>query len=83
MNKNAIKFHCSDKEYLKLLKTFTDTVTSSIYLVTSNIYCCIQQRAQNFPIVSSYVSTVHKVMGKTLEHVTLVFDMQILSPAIG
>ena len=36
-----------------------------------------------FPLVAGYASTVHKVMGQTLKHVTLVFDMQMLSPAVG
>ena len=35
------------------------------------------------PLVAGYASTVHKVMGQTLKHVTLVFDMQMLSPAVG
>ena len=30
-----------------------------------------------------YTSTVHKVMGQAVEHVTLVFDMRMLSPAVG
>ena len=35
------------------------------------------------PIVAGYASTIHKVMGQTLCHVTSVFDMRVLSPAIG
>ena len=36
-----------------------------------------------YPIVPGYASTVHKFMGQTLQHVTLVFDPRILSPAVG
>ena len=36
-----------------------------------------------YPIVTGYASTVRKVMGQTLQHVTLVFDMQVLSPDVG
>ena len=35
-----------------------------------------------YPIVTGYASTVRKVMGQTLQHVTLVFDMQVLSPDV-
>ena len=33
------------------------------------------------PIVAGYAPTIHKVMGQTLSHVTLVFDMRVI--AIG
>ena len=36
-----------------------------------------------YPIVAGYSSTVHKVMGQTLPHVTLVFDCRYLRPAVG
>ena len=36
-----------------------------------------------YPIVPGYASTVHKVMGQTLKHITLVFDMRIFTPALG
>ena len=36
-----------------------------------------------FPIVARYASTIHKVMGQTLQHVTLAFDMRMLSPVVG
>ena len=37
------------------------------------------------PIVAGYASTVHKVMGQTLQHqhITLAFDIRMLSRAIG
>lgn len=38
---------------------------------------------QYFPILPAYASTVHKIMGQTLEHITLVFDIRMLSPAVG
>ena len=36
-----------------------------------------------FPIVPGYASTVHKVRGQALQHVTLAFDISMLSPAVG
>ena len=36
-----------------------------------------------FPIVPGYASTVHKVIGQALQHVTLAFDISMLSPAVG
>ena len=38
---------------------------------------------QCYPIVAGYASTIHKVVGQTLHHVTLAFDMPILCPAVG
>ena len=36
-----------------------------------------------FPIVPGYASTVHKVISQALQHVTLAFDISMLSPAVG
>lgn len=36
-----------------------------------------------YPIVPGYASTVHKIMGQTLAHVTLAFDLTKLSSAVG
>ena len=36
-----------------------------------------------FPIVPGYASTVRKVIGQALQHVTLAFDISMLSPAVG
>ena len=41
------------------------------------------EERQFFPIVAGYAFTIHKIMGQTLEHITLVFDMRMLSPAVG
>ena len=38
---------------------------------------------QYYPIVAGYASTVHKVMGQTLSHIILVFDMRVLSQGVG
>ena len=42
-----------------------------------------RDRKPYYPIVASYCSSIHKVMGQTLPHVTVVFDSQLLSPAVG
>lgn len=36
-----------------------------------------------YPIVPGYASMVHKIMGQTLAHVTLAFDLRKLSSAVG
>ena len=47
------------------------------------VFAVYSQGQEYFPIVAEYASTIHKVMGQTLQHVTLAFDKQILSPAVG
>ena len=44
------------------------------------VYC---NRIPYYPIVGGYSSTMHKVMGQTLPHITLVFKCRYLSPAVG
>ena len=44
------------------------------------VYC---NRIPYYPIVAGYSSTIHKVMGQTLPHITLVFNCRYLSPAVG
>ena len=38
---------------------------------------------QYYPIVAGYASIIHKVMGETLQDITLEFDMRMLSPNLG
>ena len=47
------------------------------------VFAVYSNGLEYFPIVAGYASTIHKVMGQTLKHVTLVFDMRMLSPAVG
>ena len=58
-----------------------------IFLQASNkvipVFAVYDQAQQYFPIVAGYASTVHKVKGQTLQHVTLAFDIRMLSPAVG
>ena len=58
-----------------------------IFIQSSNkiipVFAVFDQGQQYFPIVAGYASTVHKVMGQTLQHVTLAFGVRILSPAVG
>ena len=44
------------------------------------VYC---NRMPYYPIVAGYSSTIHNVMGRTLPHITLVFNCRYLSPAVG
>lgn len=36
-----------------------------------------------YPVVAGYCFTIHKMMGQTLSHITLVFDNRHLAPAVG
>ena len=36
-----------------------------------------------YPTVAGYCFTIHKIMGQTLKHITIVFDTQHLVPAVG
>ena len=47
------------------------------------VFPVYNNRQPYYPIVAGYSFTVHKVMGQTLPHVTLVFDTRFLSPAVG
>ena len=47
------------------------------------IFAVYNKGQEYFLIVPGYASTVHKVIGQTLQHVTLVFDISMLSPAVG
>ena len=47
------------------------------------VFAVYDHGEQYFPIVAGYASTVHKVMGQTLQHITLAFDIRMLSPVIG
>ena len=58
---------------------FIENVSKDIIPVFP-VYC---EGQQYFPILPAYASTVHKIMGQTLEHITLVFDIRMLSPAVG
>ena len=48
-----------------------------------SVFPVYNNRQPYYPIVAGYSFTVHKVMGQTLPHVTLVFDTRFLSPAVG
>ena len=47
------------------------------------VFAVYNEGREYYPIVVGYASTVHKVMGQTLAHIILVFDIRILSPAVG
>ena len=58
---------------------FVETNTNAIIPV----FAVFKDGQQYFPLVAGYASTVHKVMGQILQHVTCVFDIQMLSPTVG
>ena len=47
------------------------------------VFAVLGHGEQYFPIVAGYASVVHKVMGQTLKHITLAFDIRMIFPAIG
>ena len=47
------------------------------------VFPVYQDRTPYYPIVAGYFFTMHKGMGQTLPHVTLIFDCRFLSPAVG
>ena len=57
-----------------------------IFIQSSNkiipVLAVFDQGQQYFPIVAGYASTVQKVMGQTLQLVTLAFDIRISSRRI-
>ena len=60
---------------------------NTIFIQTSNVMVPVfpvyRGREEYYPIVAGYESTIHKVMGRTLQHITLAFDMRMLSPVVG
>ena len=58
---------------------YVETNTNTIILV----FAVFKDGQQYFHLIAGYASTVHKVMGQTLQHITLVFDIKMLSPAVG
>ena len=62
--------------------------SDAIYIQNSSndiipVFPVCSNEQQYFPILASYAATIHKIVGQTLQHVTLVFDKRILSPAVG
>ena len=58
---------------------YVETNTNTIILV----FAVFKDGQQYFHLIAGYASTVHKVMGQTLQHITLVFDIQMLSRVVG
>ena len=60
---------------------------NTIFVQTANVIVPVfpvySDGQEYFPIVAGYAPAIHKVMGQTLQHVTFVFDMRMLSPAVG
>ena len=61
-------------------------LTVTIFIQTANVmvpvFSVYRGGQEYFPIVAGYASTIHKVMGQKLQHVTLAFDTRMLSPAL-
>ena len=57
---------------------------SSIYRNEAmKLFPVFKNRCQYYQLVATYSATVHGIMGQDLDHVTLAFDLRILSPAVG
>ena len=47
------------------------------------VFPVYRDRTPYYPLVPAYCFTVHKVMGQTIPHITLVFDSRYLPSAVG
>ena len=47
------------------------------------VFSVFEKGCHYYPLVAGYTSTIHKIMGQDLDHVTLAFDLNTLSPAVG
>ena len=47
------------------------------------VFPVFENGCQYYPLVATYSSTVHEIMGQDLDHITLAFDLRTLSPAVG
>ena len=47
------------------------------------VFPIYRDRTSYHPMVAGYCFTIHKIMGQTLKHITLVFDTRHLAPAVG
>ena len=60
----------------------------TIYIESSSndiipVFPIYSEEQQYFLILAAYATTIHKIKGQTLQHVTLILDMCMLSLAIG
>ena len=60
----------------------------TIYIENSSndiipVFPIYSEEQQYFLILAAYATTIRKIKGQTLQHVTLILDMCMLSPAIG
>ena len=59
----------------------------TIFIKTANtmvpVFPVYKDGQEYYPIVAGYASTIHKVVGQTLQHITLAFDIQRLFLALG
>ena len=47
------------------------------------VFSVYRERTPYYSLVLAYCFTVHKVMGQTIPHVTLIFNSRNLAPALG
>ena len=47
------------------------------------VFPVFENGCQYYPLLATYSSTVHEIMGQDLDHITLAFDLRTLSPAVG
>ena len=67
----TVSFHHGDVVFIK-----SKDVIIPVFPVYSN-------NIKYYPLRYAYVSTVHKIKGQTLEHVTLVFVMKLITYGMG
>ena len=47
------------------------------------VFPVFENGCQYYPLLATYSSTVHEIMGQDLDHIILAFDLRTLSPTVG
>ena len=79
---------CKERHYVNQMSRKVKSFEVNVILIQASdkivpVFAAYDEGHEYFPVVVGYLSTVHKVMGQTLQHVTLAFNIRTLSPAVG
>ena len=81
-------YRCKERDIINGNTGKVKYVESNVIFLESSkgvlaVFPVFENGCQYYPLVPAYSSTVHKIMGQDLDHVTLAFDLRTLSPAVG
>jgi len=79
---------CKSTKYVNGMSGTIKFCRSSTFYIESNdslipVFPVYKDGLPYYPLRPGYATTVHKIQGQTLSHVTLVFDRPSLTPALG